>query len=472
MAAHTEGVKRRGKQLRGNASKKQKSSGINDKNENENNGDLKKIFDQILPPQFFKPEAWNLLNHEIGYAYPDLPDITKLLSYSSVNGKSFTCPLCHSTFISREGFIYHVYNKCQNLNLPKTNCYCLFCGRKYTHVNVVRKHIRDEHYDPQPIKKTPKKREKSKRKISNSDDEHYDNDDDYSDEEDDGKRKRLKIASQDQFQYRAHGQFILSIELSNQCKEEFAKMKFVEKCPFCDCAPSNKKEKYSTWEKLDAHWQSTCSMAKQKLSTTTSKTRQSTITPTKRQSIISSGTESEQWKNYRNDLDNGNIPLHPLTLNENAFNIALKLRHQQQSTKIECRIDYLNNENEIKIENVTDDTFIHDYLSQNNAVLLSKDIENSCIKSTISLSSLKSIIHNNFFTLNTGNPVYAIDWLTMPTTNSLSNKQYLAVGGTRSSLVNKHYYNENYTYKNCIQLWEFDLSDIKTCTYPKHYRLV
>ncbi|CAF1637745.1 unnamed protein product, partial [Didymodactylos carnosus] len=45
----------------------------------------------------------------------------------------------------------------------------------------------------------------------------------------------------------------------------------------------------------------------EKLSTTTSKTRQSTITPTKRQSVISSGTESEQWKNYRNDLDNGNI---------------------------------------------------------------------------------------------------------------------------------------------------------------------
>ncbi|CAF4521031.1 unnamed protein product, partial [Didymodactylos carnosus] len=167
-------------------------------------------------------------------------------------------------------------------------------------------------------------------------------------------------------------------------KEEFAKMKFVEKCPFCDCAPSNKKEKYSTWEKLDAHWQSTCSLAKatssidneqvEKLSTTTSKTRQSTITPTKRQSVISSGTESEQWKNYRNDLNNVNIPLHPLILNENAFNIALKLRHQPQSTKIECRIDYLNNENEIKIENVTDDTSIHHYLSQYNAVLLSKDV--------------------------------------------------------------------------------------------------
>jgi WD40 repeat protein len=60
----------------------------------------------------------------------------------------------------------------------------------------------------------------------------------------------------------------------------------------------------------------------------------------------------------------------------------------------------------------------------------------------------------------------------MPTTNCPITHQYLAVGCSRSSLIPKHFYDETYSYKNYIQIWMFDLSNIKTSLSPKTHQLI
>jgi len=60
----------------------------------------------------------------------------------------------------------------------------------------------------------------------------------------------------------------------------------------------------------------------------------------------------------------------------------------------------------------------------------------------------------------------------MPTSQCSITHQYIAVGCSRSSLIPKHFYDEIYTYKNYIQIWMFDLSNIKTNLSPKNHQLI
>lgn len=60
----------------------------------------------------------------------------------------------------------------------------------------------------------------------------------------------------------------------------------------------------------------------------------------------------------------------------------------------------------------------------------------------------------------------------MPTGQCPTAQQYLAIGCSRSSLVPKHFYDEIFSYQNYIQIWMFDLSDLKTNRSPKHHQLV
>jgi len=60
----------------------------------------------------------------------------------------------------------------------------------------------------------------------------------------------------------------------------------------------------------------------------------------------------------------------------------------------------------------------------------------------------------------------------MPTSQCLITHQYIALGCSRSSLVPKHFYDEIYTYKNYIQIWMFDLSNLKTNLSPKTHQLI
>ncbi|CAF1566836.1 unnamed protein product, partial [Rotaria sordida] len=90
----------------------------------------------------------------------------------------------------------------------------------------------------------------------------------------------------------------------------------------------------------------------------------------KRKSIaILSKDQTEKWGNYRNTIDNGPVPQHPLTLNEIAFDVALKLQQDNQSQHL--LIDYLDNENKIEfIKNIkmTEQVLLDTYriqLSQN-----------------------------------------------------------------------------------------------------------
>ncbi len=94
------------------------------------------------------------------------------------------------------------------------------------------------------------------------------------------------------------------------------------------------------------------------------KTRRSSAA--KRKSIaILSKDKTESWGNYRNTIDNGPVPRkysniiikfiiiilieHALTLNEIAFDVALKLRHQNQNQHLS--IEYLDNDNKIEFVN-------------------------------------------------------------------------------------------------------------------------
>lgn len=77
------------------------------------------------------------------------------------------------------------------------------------------------------------------------------------------------------------------------------------------------------------------------------------------------------------------------------------------------------------------------------------------------------------FTLNTGlGPIQALDWLSMPTCQCPVTHQYLAVGCSRSSLVPKHFYDEIYTYKNYIQIWMFNLSNVQKNQSPENHQLI
>ncbi len=77
------------------------------------------------------------------------------------------------------------------------------------------------------------------------------------------------------------------------------------------------------------------------------------------------------------------------------------------------------------------------------------------------------------FTLNLGiGPIQSLDWLSMPTSHCPPTHQYLAVGCSRSSLISKHFYDEIYSYKNYIQIWMFDLSNIKTALSPANHQLI
>jgi hypothetical protein len=90
------------------------------------------------------------------------------------------------------------------------------------------------------------------------------------------------------------------------------------------------------------------------------------------------------------------------------------------------------------------------------------------------LPPFESIVHkNNVFTLNMGiGPIQSLDWLSMPTSKCPLTHQYLAVGCSRSSLISKHFYDEIYSYQNYIQIWMFDLSNIKTNLSPKNHQLI
>ena len=89
----------------------------------------------------------------------------------------------------------------------------------------------------------------------------------------------------------------------------------------------------------------------------------------KRKSVaILSKDKTESWGNYRNTIDNGPVPRksstiirnrtisfcfveHALTLNEIAFDVALKLQQQNQNRQF--TIDYLDQENKIDFVNDT-----------------------------------------------------------------------------------------------------------------------
>ena len=60
----------------------------------------------------------------------------------------------------------------------------------------------------------------------------------------------------------------------------------------------------------------------------------------------------------------------------------------------------------------------------------------------------------------------------MPTGQCPTTQQYVAVGCSRSSLIPKHFYEEIPSYQNYIQIWMFDLSDLKNNRSPKHHQLI
>ncbi|CAF3399124.1 unnamed protein product [Rotaria socialis] len=187
----------------------------------------------------------------------------------------------------------------------------------------------------------------------------------------------------------------------------------------------------------------------------------------KRKSLaIQSKDQTESWGNYRNTIDNGPVPQHPLTLNETTFDVALKLQRRNQDRQL--AIDYLDNENEIEL--IKDSKMTEQVLTDTYHIQLSQNIDGGCE----SLQPFESIAHkNNVFTLNTGiGPIQSLDWLSMPTAKCPLTHQYLAVGCSRSSLISKHIYDEIYSYKNYIQIWMFDLSNVKTNLTPKNHQLI
>lgn len=60
----------------------------------------------------------------------------------------------------------------------------------------------------------------------------------------------------------------------------------------------------------------------------------------------------------------------------------------------------------------------------------------------------------------------------MPMSHCSVTHQYLAIGCSRSSLISKHFYDEIYSYKNYIQIWMFDLSNLKTNLSPLKHQLI
>ncbi|CAF0785932.1 unnamed protein product [Rotaria sp. Silwood1] len=187
----------------------------------------------------------------------------------------------------------------------------------------------------------------------------------------------------------------------------------------------------------------------------------------KRKSIaIQSKDQTEKWGNYRNTIDNGPVPQHPLTLNEIAFDVALKLQHGNQNQHL--AIDYLDHENQIEF--IKDTKMTEQVLLDTYRIQLSQNTDDG----PLFLQPFESTVHKNkVFTINTGiGPIQSLDWLSMPTSQCSVTHQYLAVGCSRSSLVSKHFYDEIYSYKNYIQIWMFDLSNMKTSLTPKNHQLI
>jgi hypothetical protein len=60
----------------------------------------------------------------------------------------------------------------------------------------------------------------------------------------------------------------------------------------------------------------------------------------------------------------------------------------------------------------------------------------------------------------------------LPTSKCSLTHQYLAVGCSRSSIQPKHFYDDTYSYKNYIQIWMFNLSNIKTNFSPLNHQLI
>jgi hypothetical protein len=107
------------------------------------------------------------------------------------------------------------------------------------------------------------------------------------------------------------------------------------------------------------------------------KTRRSSAA--KRKSIaILSKDKTESWGNYRNTIDNGPVPRkyilleHALTLNEIAFDVALKLQHQNQNQHLS--IEYLDNDN--KIEFINDAKMKEQVLLDTYRIRLSQNVRN------------------------------------------------------------------------------------------------
>jgi len=122
------------------------------------------------------------------------------------------------------------------------------------------------------------------------------------------------------------------------------------------------------------------------------KTRRSSAA--KRKSIaILSKDKTESWGNYRNTIDNGPVPRkyilniiikffvlffifilieHALTLNEIAFDVALKLQHQNQNQHLS--IEYLDNDN--KIEFINDAKMKEQVLLDTYRIQLSQNVRN------------------------------------------------------------------------------------------------
>ncbi|CAF1260612.1 unnamed protein product [Adineta steineri] len=187
----------------------------------------------------------------------------------------------------------------------------------------------------------------------------------------------------------------------------------------------------------------------------------------KRKSIaILSKDKTESWGNYRNTIDNGPVPQHALTLNEIAFDVALKLQHRNQNRQL--TIDYLDNDNEIEF--IYDNKMKEQVLIDTYRIQLSQNVNNT----PLILPPFESTVHkNNVFTLNMGiGPIQSLEWLSMPTSKCSLTHQYLAVGCSRSSIIPKHFYDETYSYRNYIQIWMFDLPNIKTTLCPTNHKLI
>ncbi|CAF3835749.1 unnamed protein product [Rotaria magnacalcarata] len=91
----------------------------------------------------------------------------------------------------------------------------------------------------------------------------------------------------------------------------------------------------------------------------------------KRKSLaIRSKDQTESWGNYRNTIDNGPVPQHPLTLNETAFDVALKLQRRNQDRQL--AIDYLDNENEIEF--IKDSKMTEQVLTDTYPIQLSQNV--------------------------------------------------------------------------------------------------